>query len=136
MADFTVTAGNIAPSETSRDTLLAGEAITAGQVIYKKSADQKAWKAQNDGTEAEAQAIGIALNGAAAGQPVAYQKSGALTFGSTFAAAGALVCVSATAGGLCPVADVGSGKRLTIVGVSTSASVLNIDLNVTGVTVG
>ena len=134
MADFTVTAANVVPSTAARDTLLAGEAITAGMAIYKKKSDGKAYKAQSDGTAEEATVIGIAINDAAAGQVVAYQKSGSLTFGSIFGGAGKVVCASNTAGAIAPSADVTTGRRLSIIGYTTSATAMTIDINNTGTT--
>lgn len=134
MADFTVTAANVVPSTAARNTLLAGEAITAGMAIYKKSSDSKAYKAQSDGTLEEATVIGIAINDAAAGQVVAYQTSGSLTFGSIFSAAGKIVCASNTAGAIAPSADVTTGRRLSIIGYTTSATAMTIDIKNTGTT--
>lgn len=135
MADFTVTAANVVPTTAARNTLLAGEAITAGMALYKKGSDSKAYKAQSDGTLEEATVIGIALNDAAAGQVVSYQTSGSLTFGgTTFGGAGKIVCASNTAGAIAPSADVTTGRRLSIIGYSTSTSVMTIDIKNTGTT--
>jgi hypothetical protein len=60
----------------------AGEAITAGQPVYKKSADSKWYKADCNSATAEVRvASAISLTGSAAGQPVVVQKGGSLTIG-------------------------------------------------------
>ena len=140
MADFSITATNVvAPLSSSgqppKTAGVAGETITAGQALYRKSADSKLWKAQCDGTAEEASFVGIAINGATAGQTVTYVASGSLTMGSAFAAAGKTVVVSSTAGGIAPIADLTTGNYLSIVGYTTSASVLEVKPEVRGVTV-
>lgn len=77
MAEYTPTAANVIASNVVPQYLTAGEAITAGQLIYRKASDSKAYLAQSDGTEEEAGVIGMALNAAAAGQPVQYAAGGA-----------------------------------------------------------
>lgn len=133
MADYSVTPGNVVPTAALKTTLIAGEAIDAGELIYKKASDSKAYLAQIDGTEEEADAIGIAVVSAGTGQPVVYQTSGPLAMGSVFTAAGAVVMASRTAGKLAPIADLSTSDFLTLVGWSTSATTLNISLQKTGV---
>lgn len=122
MADLTITAASVIPSTGARVvTGTAGETITAGMAVYFKSSDKRYYKAQNDGTSAEATAVGVATSGASAGQSLFVQKEGLLTIGAT-TAVGVTYCVSANAGGICPDADVGSAKykRLVAVGYSTT----------------
>lgn len=138
MADITITATSVAPyaSATTITQYLIGETITAGQVVYLKSSDSRWWKAQTDGTAAESgngTSIGIALNGGAAGQFVAVQTHGDITIGATIAT-GVEYYVSNTAGGICPVADLGSADYVTIIGYGISTSVLRLDFNATGLT--
>ncbi|MCY2927785.1 MAG: hypothetical protein NT031_20570, partial [Planctomycetota bacterium] len=75
MADLTITAANVVKAdgaETATET--AGEAITAGQTLFRHT-DSKLYKAKDD-TAAHAAAIGVDLNNAAASQPVTYVKAG------------------------------------------------------------
>jgi len=135
MANFSITAANVQFPSTSRLTLVAGEAITAGQVIYKKSSDGKAYLAQCDGTPEEAVVEGVAINNAAAGQPVNYRNEGALTTGTAFTAAGKLLLLSATAGSMMPAADLATGNKVSVVGVSTGTGTsMNIAIFNTGQT--
>jgi hypothetical protein len=134
MADLTITAANIiAATGAAISEGTAGETITAGMALYKDAADSNSLKgAQHDGTEAQAECVGIALNGAADGQPVSYITRGTLAMGSILTA-GVTYVVGAGAGGIAPDADVGSTDYKTVLGVALSASNLAVNLNVSGV---
>lgn len=134
MVDIVVTPASVLPgSNATVDHGTSGATITAGQVVYKDSADKK-WKlADNDSATAEIrEATGIALNGASAGQPIAVQKAGLITVGGTLTA-GVAYYLSATPGGICPVADIASGDYVCLLGVSTSTTVLKLDISYSGV---
>ena len=47
-----------------------------------------------------------------------------LTKGETY-------CVSDAAGGICPIGDVGSGEWVTILGVASDTSTLDVDIKAT-----
>lgn len=137
MADITITATSVVKSTGAivRTDKPAGETITAGQVVYLKSSDSKWWKAQCDGTAEESGvgvAMGIALNGAGAGQPVAVQTSGDITIGATIVA-GTTYVVSATGGGIAPQADLTSTNRVTFVGYGKTTGILTLNIIATGV---
>lgn len=134
MTDIVITAANVlAGSNATIDHGTAGATITAGQVVYRDSSDKK-WKlADNDSATAEIrEATGIALNGASNGQPIAVQKAGPITVGGTLTA-GVSYYLSATPGGICPYADIASGNYVCLLGMSTSTSVLKLDITYTGV---
>lgn len=134
MTDISITAGNVVPgSDAVIENGYAGEAITAGQVVYFDTSTRKWMKADaNAATAAARQPSGIALNGASANQPIAVQTKGSLTIGGTLTA-GVTYYLSSDAGGICPIADVGSGEYYCTVGIATSASVLKIGFNYSGV---
>ena len=134
MADLTITAANvIAATGAAISSGIAGEAITAGQALYKDAADSNKLKgAQHDSTEAIAECVGIALNSAADDQPVSYITRGTLALGSILTA-GVTYVVGAGAGGIAPDADVGSSDYKTVLGVALSASNLAVNINVSGV---
>lgn len=111
---------------------LAGETITAGQPVYLNAADGKLYRALND-TSAHAQVVGIALHAALAGQPLAYQTSGNLTFNAALTV-GIIYVVSANAGGIAPAADLAAGKFVTILGVAVSTTSLALNIWASGVT--
>jgi len=134
MADIAITAANVlAKGGASVVNSVAGAAITAGQLVYYDSA-AASWKlADNDSATAAARSPGgIALNGAAAGQPLAVLKSGPIIIGGTLTA-GVAYYLSATPGGLCPVADLGTGKYPTIIGIAKSTTVLDVKIHESGV---
>lgn len=134
MADLTITPANVVSGSGARmaPEAVAGETITAGKAVYKSSTTHKWMLADSNSATAEARVPdGIALNGAALNQPLAVQASGPITIGATLTA-GTDYWTSDTPGGLCPRADIGSGEYATLVGVATSTSVLNIDIQATG----
>lgn len=129
MADATVTAANVQPtSSTVAVQRTFGATVTAGQTVYEDATDNRHCKlADADDTAATAAAIGIALNGGSDGQPGNIATEGELDPGFT-ATEGVLYVVSATAGGIAPIADLVTGDYVTILGVGNSDG--NIDLSV------
>ncbi|HJT96610.1 MAG TPA: hypothetical protein VJ777_32440 [Mycobacterium sp.] len=120
MADITVTAANVLLISGTVGSGTAGETITAGQSLYLKASDSRLWKAQADGTAAEATAVGIALHAALAGQPLVYARPGAvINIGGTTSKA-TTYCVSAAAGGVAPQADLSSGQYISVLGYATA----------------
>lgn len=124
MADYSITAANVAKVSGDSETITAGEALTAGQAVYVNASDGKIYKADANATGKDA-AVGIALNAASAGQPVTVQKTGSITFGGS-GAVGDIVCLSATAGGMCPSGDLTTGDKVTPIGVLLTATSLVI----------
>lgn len=133
MADIAITAANVLTrgGSTLADGT-AGAVVTAGQAVYLDS--DGTWKlADNDtATVAARSPGGFALNGAAVGQPLKVHKSGPITIGGTLVA-GTAYYLSSTPGGICPVADLGTGDYPTIVGIATSTTVLNVKFHESGV---
>ncbi|EJC75559.1 hypothetical protein Rleg10DRAFT_5807 [Rhizobium leguminosarum bv. trifolii WSM2012] len=134
MTNLVITAPSVvAGSNATRDAGIAGEAITAGAALYLASATNKWMLADSNAATAEARkATAIALNGAALNQPVAVQKAGDITIGATLTA-GQAVYLSDTPGALCPVADIGTGEYVCLVGLAKSTTLLALDFNYTGV---
>lgn len=134
MADISITAANVAAgSGSSVDHGTAGATITAGQVVYKDDATGKYLLADSNSATAEARdPDGFALNSASTNQPLAVLKGGPLTIGGTLTA-GVAYYLSDTPGGVCPVADVGSGEYSVLLGMATSTSVLDVDIQPSGV---
>ncbi|QQF02893.1 hypothetical protein [Sinorhizobium meliloti] len=129
MADLVLAASDIiAGSNSAQEHGTAGETITAGKSVYK-SATTKKWMLadSNSATAAARQAGGIALNGASDGQPITVHKSGDLTVGAVLTA-GQAIYLSDTPGGLCPLADVGAGEYVCLLGLAKSTSVLAVDI--------
>ena len=134
MADLSITAANVQiAADPNIQHKRAGAAITAGQAVYISTDTGRALLADSNSATAEARvAFGIALNSAASGQPVAIQTGGDLTIGATLTA-GVFYYLSDTPGGICPVADLGSGEYPCTIGMATSASVLRLSFKSPGV---
>ena len=133
MADLTITAASVAAgSASTTEHGTAGASITAGQVVYKDATTKRYGLADNNGATATKAPVGIALNGAATGQPLAIIKSGDITIGATMTA-GVAYYLSDTPGGICPVADLASGETAILLGMATSTTVLHLDIQNSGV---
>lgn len=134
MTDISVTAASVlASAQAVIRTMTAGATITAGMSIYEDASDSYSAKpADADASSAASHAIGIALNGAADGQPVrvcTYDPD--FTPGATLSLSGAgddgIYVVSGTAGGICPVTDLAAADYpcVLMVAKSTTKAVLN-----------
>lgn len=135
MVDLVITAANVVPgSNATVENGTAGATITAGQVVYRDATTKKYLLADNDSATVAAKAPrGVALNGAANGQPLAISRAGDITIGATITA-GTAYYLSATPGGICPLADVAAGDDVVLLGLAESATVLALDIQTSGVT--
>jgi hypothetical protein len=129
MAELAVTAASVAfVSGPPVILVTAGEAFSAGMVLYKRASDQKYLKAQCDGTAEQAGSNGlvIALASAdAAGAKVGVAVPGAVvTLG---AVAGTEYVLGTTAGKIMPPADLVSTNKATAVGVGNGSNNLLFD---------
>lgn len=133
MTDISITAANVVKgSGANVEHGTAGAAITAGQTVYRDANGKYQLADSNSATVIARVPRGIALHAAAANQPLAIHMGGPLTIGATLTA-GVAYYQSDSPGGICPVADVGSGEYATIIGIATSASVLSVDVKASGV---
>lgn len=134
MADLTITAANVLPGSNAAIDRghVAGAAVTAGQTVYLDPTVGKWLLADsNSATAAARTPKGIALNGAALNQPLAVQTGGDITAGATLVA-GVAYYQSDTPGGICPVADVGTGEYVSLLGLAKSTTVLGLDIESSG----
>jgi len=135
MSDIAITAANVVASGTGqgRASGTAGEAIPAGKWVYLDPTTHKWMLADsNSATAAARHAGGVAANTAALNQPINVFTSGAVTIGGTLTA-NTPYFLSDTPGGICPIADVGTGEYLCQLGLAISTTVLQIDIQYTGV---
>lgn len=134
MADLTITTTSVkkeAGADVDHGT--AGETIAAGKAVYfDETTDKYMLSDSNSATAAARTSIGVALNGAANNQTIAVATKGPITIGATLTP-GVAYYLSDTPGGICPVADVGSGEYSTVMGLATSASVLDLKIASSGV---
>lgn len=136
MADLTITATQVLPAATGAtfEELFAGEALDCGEVYYLKTSDGKAWRAL-DATAAEASARGIVVSAAkAANQKMVGQRSGLVTLGAGAApAVGTPYFVSDNAGKIAPLADLGAGDYMTVLGFGASGNKIQLGIVASGI---
>lgn len=134
MADLSITAALVLAGVGAKvDYGKSGATVTAGKVLFEDETTRRFGLADSNGTAAAKQAIGFALNGASDGQPLAVLRSGPITIGATLVP-GTAYYLSDTAGGICPLADVGSGENVVLLGIAASTTVLHVDIQNPGVT--
>lgn len=135
MADSTVTPGNVLASANAvKHTGIAGVTITAGQTLYKNSADNnRLYLADADASPQAADCVGVSIHGAAAGQPITYTDDDpdftpGFTASLSAAADGGVYCLSGTPGGIAPIGDMAAGDYpvILMVAKSTTKVVLKI----------
>lgn len=131
MADITITAANIGcGSNALVRRVTGGEAITHGQPVYQQS-NGKFYKADANNSEQTAEAQGISFCACSGdGVDLFILFFGKMKFGAILTK-GETYCVSETAGGICPIGDVGSGEWVTILGVASDTSTLDVDIKAT-----
>jgi hypothetical protein len=133
MADVTVTATNVVKAS---DTVLLdgilGGTVTAGQTVYLDTSTGTYKLADANASAATAVVAGIAMNGGGSGQTVRVAVGGTLNPGFTVGV-GTPYFQSATAGGICPAADLASGMYTTVIGVGLTASSLKLIISNSGV---
>jgi hypothetical protein len=129
VADLSITANNVSPgTNSSKETLIAEEVITAGQGVAKDTSTGKIGLWDSNSAIAWKKApYGIALNGAQINQPVSVHKEGRINIGAVVSV-GVAYFMSDTPGGICPMADVGSGENSALVGIATSTTQLSVKI--------
>jgi hypothetical protein len=133
MADVTITAANVLAGAGAKTTYgTAGGTITAGMVVYFDSTDSKYKAAQANASGTSDTVVGIALNGAANGQPLwivleddDFTPGGTLSL-SAAAGKATYVLSAAAAGAIAPLGDLVSTNRIVFLGVAKSASKMKL----------
>lgn len=126
MADVTVTAASVALTSGQTDTGTAGATITAGQILYKDTANSNVLKHASCAATASSVVCGMALNGGASGQPIQFAKAGAVIVPGATLGVGTIYILSDGTGTYCPVADLATSDKVVIVGYATTASSLTL----------
>ncbi len=131
MADISITAGSVGIANDAKYIKVQfGESVSIGQAVYRGT-NGKYYKTDAD-TELTAAAAGIAISSGGVDDYGLLVTSGKMRIGATVAV-GTVYAVSTTLGGICPIADLGSGDYITTLGVATSTSTLQVDIQVSGV---
>lgn len=134
MADLSITAANVVKGTGSSVTTgTAGASITAGQTVYLDSASGT-YKLAKSNLAGAHPATGIALHASLSGQPLQVLTGGPINLGAVLTAGTAYYLSGASAGGICPVADLATGMTPVVLGIATSTSVLNVKIQDSGVT--
>lgn len=135
-ADLSLTATSVVPGATAkRESGIACEAITAGQLVYRQAATGKFCKSDSDSATAEVRSVrGVALNGAATNQTLTILTSGPITIGATVTV-GSPYFLSNTAGGIIPFADLSTGEYPVLLGFATTTGIITVNLVEAGVAV-
>ena len=131
MAAISITAGSVIPSSSAVLKYgIAGETITAGQLLYIEPVTLLMKLCDANSTAAIAAAVGIATNGASVNQRVYYctEDSGGFAIGATILS-GDTLWSSATPGGITKTAaDQVSGIYSTPIGVMISTTLAKIKI--------
>lgn len=120
-----ITAANVLASANALKAAgTAGAAITAGQPLYKDATDSSKLKpADADASLATANVVGIALNNAAAGQPVNYvTEDSDFQTGAAGMDIGAAYALGPGAGTIELVADIATPSVTTLLFIAKSAT--------------
>jgi hypothetical protein len=143
MADtpISVTAASVKAGDGAQTKLgVAGETITAGQLVYKKTSDGRFYKTDVDVTAVAANAeidnlYGVALNGASAGQPLTVVTSGEYYHGGAGVTAGAVYAASATTGSFCLASGLVSTDYLSILGYAKTSTIMVLAISISNIQV-
>lgn len=133
MPDLSITAANVVPAAGAPlISGIAGAAITPGQPVYVDPADNLVKLANANNAAAVARSpVGLAVNTAATGQVVAYQREGDLALGSVLSR-GVAYYLSRTSGRIAPFGDLTTGDFPVLLGIARSATVLNVTIREAG----
>jgi hypothetical protein len=136
-ANLSVTASNVSPGTNAVfDNGVALEAVTAGQVLYKRASDGQFGLCDNNSATAEVRVPhGIAVNNAAANQGVRVQTGGRINIGATVVA-GTPYFTSDTAGSISNLqTDAASGEYPAFLGFAIATTTIDLNIVYSGVVV-
>jgi hypothetical protein len=126
MPDLAVVPASVLPSHKSFQRATAGVAIAAGDLVYRDTNGVMQLSDADSGTPAAKAVDGIAVNSAAAGQPVDYvTEDGGLALGVAVTEGDPLF-LSATAGKIADAAaDLIAGMKTIFIGVGLANNKVN-----------
>ena len=118
MADIisNVTGVRILTTTSKVAPITFGATVVAPQPVYRDTDDGLYRAARNNGDSTQADVRGITLNGGTSGQKGVMVTAGEMDLGAPLASGMAYV-LSVT--GICPVADLGSGRYISHLGYAT-----------------
>ena len=137
MVALSITAGNVLQATgATTEVVTYGATITQGQAVYLDTTTST-WKlADADATVLTAAVGGISLTSGVATQKGVICTAGNINPGATVAIGTAYALDGAgVAGAIAPIADLGSGDWVSILGIATTTSNILLKINVSGVQV-
>lgn len=128
MTELSITASQVSPSTGVKiENGTAGATIVAGDLIFLDPATNTYKLFDANLTAANTEQPRIALNSAAAGQPVAATAQGTVTLGAAAAPVqGTPYFASGTAGKLCTAGDLVTGWKGVIVGFGGATNTIKL----------
>jgi len=132
MADISQTPANVAIGASTTRTLVVqvGEAVAQGQPLYRDATNSKYYRCDANDGAAKARVAAIALTAAAldgyalVSLPGNEPGKSLVNLGATLTV-GEIYVVSANVGAIAPEADLATGHYVTVIGVATTASLLD-----------
>lgn len=135
MSNLTQTAANVALGSSARtETAQAGSAITQGQPVYQLTTDGKWYPSDANVAAAQTGSTAIALTPASTNGyfVLVRQQRALINLGATLVK-GTTYVVSATAGAICPQADLIAGDGIIVLGVASTTALLDLQITATGI---
>lgn len=140
MAALTVTAANVQKAiaqlglpGSSTEHGRYGVTVTAGQALYRDSADLHDLKLAQATNAALANIYGIALNGGADGQPAEILRGGLYNPGATVVVGMAYFVSAAAGGAIVPYSDLTTGDFVSFIGIGITAALILVNFTVSGI---
>lgn len=128
MADLVVVPNAIRLMSGRSTTETAGATGTAGQPVYRDSADDYKVKPADNNVQAKIEVYGVLLSDCLDEESVQVAITDArIDLGATLTV-GETYVLSDEVGGIKPIADIATGEYVTIIGVAESADVLEINI--------
>lgn len=137
MSDLYIPAASVAAdTKTSKGYGISAGAITAGQVVWLDTglSPNLLRLAQATSLVQAANVVGVALDSAAGpNQAIAYATGGNVILPGTVAGSslvpGSVYVLSTNPGGIAPSTDPGTATFITVLGIATSATTLQLGIN-------
>ncbi len=140
MATVTITAANVIPAAGlhSDESVIVGEAVSAGDILDLKASDSKYWKAVNTTLEPSGNGNGknnlrMALASGSANQKVSVLKPASQVAIGSVVTEGRHYVLSSTAGKMCNEADLTSTQFSTYIGYAINGTTFFFNPYSTGV---
>lgn len=133
MADLTISTVKVASDRSRTSTVQAGATIAIGELVYLNTATQK-YELADASAASTANVAGMAITPAAADEYFLFVASQDIELGAILTA-GSFYYLSATAGKICPHADLVSTNVVSQLGYAESTSQMGINITNTGVVI-